>query len=75
MKISLKNKPNTNPIQTQSNPILAKKSGWQTQTNPNFILDMGLLGFLSGDKPKIVTEGIYGFFKKLGVILLTGHGK
>jgi hypothetical protein len=34
MMISLKNKPNSNPKQTQSNPILAQKSGWQSQTNP-----------------------------------------
>jgi len=34
MKVSLKNKPNSNPIQTQSKPILSQKSGWQIQTNP-----------------------------------------
>jgi hypothetical protein len=30
-----KNKPNTNPIQSQSNPIKANKMPKQTQTNPN----------------------------------------
>ena len=34
MKIPSKNKPNSNPIQSQSNPILAQKSGGQSQTNP-----------------------------------------
>ena len=34
MKILLKNKANTNPIQTQSKPILGQFQGWQTQTNP-----------------------------------------
>jgi hypothetical protein len=29
-----KNKANSNPIQSQTNPILAQKSGGQTQTNP-----------------------------------------
>ena len=29
-----KNKPNSNPIQSQTNPILAQKSGGQTQTKP-----------------------------------------
>jgi hypothetical protein len=33
-KISPKNKPNSNPIQTQSKPILTQKSGYQSQTNP-----------------------------------------
>jgi len=30
-----KNKPNTNPIQTQSNPIKANKMPKQTQNKPN----------------------------------------
>ncbi len=34
MMISLKNKANSNPIQSQTNPILAQKSGWQTQFKP-----------------------------------------
>ena len=34
MKISLKNKPNTNPIKANSNPILAQYQGWQSQTKP-----------------------------------------
>jgi hypothetical protein len=32
--ISPKNKPNSNPIQTQSKPISAQKRGYQSQTNP-----------------------------------------
>jgi len=38
-KISPKNKPNSNPIQSQSKPIFAQNQGWQTQTNPIFTLD------------------------------------
>jgi hypothetical protein len=30
----VKNKPNSNPIQTQSKPILAQKSGGQSQFKP-----------------------------------------
>jgi hypothetical protein len=46
IKISPKNKPNSNPIQTQSKPILAQYQGWQSQfkakqtqfLTPEFIL-------------------------------------
>jgi hypothetical protein len=34
MMISLKNKPNSKPKQTQTKPILAQKAGGQSQTNP-----------------------------------------
>ncbi len=30
-----KNKPNSNPIQTQTNPILGQYQGWQSQNKPN----------------------------------------
>jgi hypothetical protein len=46
-------KPNTNPIQTQTNPILAQKSGWRSQTNPNFILDSGSLCFSVGGQTQL----------------------
>ena len=35
-----KNKPNSNPIQSQSKPILAQKLGGQTQTNPISLRDL-----------------------------------
>ncbi len=31
----VKNKANSNPIQSQTNPILAQNQGWQTQNKPN----------------------------------------
>jgi hypothetical protein len=33
----VKNKPNSNPIKPKTNPILAQKSGWQSQFKPNCI--------------------------------------
>ena len=35
-----KNKPNSNPIQTQSKPILGQYQGWQSQFKPNFLSSM-----------------------------------
>ena len=35
-RISMKNKANSNPIQSQTKPILGKKLGGQSQNKPNF---------------------------------------
>jgi hypothetical protein len=41
----VKNKPNSNPIQTQSKPILAQKLGGQTQSNPISIPMDAFIGY------------------------------
>jgi hypothetical protein len=55
MKIMQKNKANTNPIQTQTKPILANYKAWQSQTKPKqtqfLIPDVCSLAFLSGANP------------------------
>ena len=48
--ISLKNKPNSKPIRTRTNPIMNQKLGGAKPNKPNFTLVLCSSASLSGDK-------------------------